>query len=760
MCHCPNLVRALLSLLSSSPLDPAPSCPHMSPTVSSVLGGNVALLSEQVRDGWVDGEAGRVHIPPSLSLANSFHATTPPHSLSTPRILRSSRPCSTRARSTSSGTGRPKVGRERRERRGNTHTIGARPSLSLSPPAPFPPEPGTADPDKRRLLAQLASLDAAYSGGGLPGYCANAARLLADSRVGANPFTGLVPRVPDGEALEFGTPAYRTAEDAGALAAGKAGFVLVAGGLGERLGYSGIKLALPADTARGACYLQTYVESILALQDAARARARKGDGGADPLSITLPLAIMTSADTHARTEALLKEHDHFGAAPGQVTLMRQERVACLADGNGSLALDPTDRWNLLTKPHGHGDVHALMHSTGTAAAWAEAGTEWVCFFQDTNGLVFRGLIPALGVSVARGFDLNSLAVPRRAGEAIGGLARLEPAGEEGGSNGGGGGNRGGLTINVEYNVLDPLLRATVSPSGDADDPDTGYSPFPGNINQLVVRLPAYLQALESSQGVVGEFVNPKYADDARTAFKAPTRLECLMQDLPHALPDGSLVGCTTITPVWAAYSPVKTAAADAAAKAAAGAPTHSATAAEADAYRVAAAALRAIGVTVGEDQPATFNGVPTDWPPALAWSPRWALTLSDLAARVPAPASVSIAAGSAFVVQRGHPGLVIGGLNLDGALVVDVPCPPGARLTIGSAATPATVHNKGWVRRALSADKPATEELFMRGFKYCKGETLKLEYEVGGAFVWPEAEEEGELEGAADKKKARVATVL
>jgi UDP-sugar pyrophosphorylase len=233
-----------------------------------------------------------------------------------------------------------------------------------------------------------------------------------------------------------------------------------------------------------------------------------------------------------------------------------------------------------------------------------------------------------------------------------------------------------------------------------------------------------------------------------------------MQDLPHALPDGSLVGCTTITPVWAAYSPVKTAAADAAAKAAAGAPTHSATAAEADAYRVAAAALRAIGVTVGEDQPATFNGVPTDWPPALAWSPRWALTLSDLAARVPAPASVSIAAGSAFVVQRGHPGLVIGGLNLDGALVVDVPCPPGARLTIGSAATPATVHNKGWVRRALSADKPATEELFMRGFKYCKGETLKLEYEVGGAFVWPEAEEEGELEGAADKKKARVATVL
>jgi hypothetical protein len=26
-----------------------------------------------------------------------------------------------------------------------------------------------------------------------------------------------------------------------------------------------------------------------------------------------------------------------------------------------------------------------------------------------------------------------------------------------------------------------------------------------------------------------EFVNPKYADDERTVFKKPTRLECMMQ---------------------------------------------------------------------------------------------------------------------------------------------------------------------------------------------------------------------------------------
>ncbi len=35
-----------------------------------------------------------------------------------------------------------------------------------------------------------------------------------------------------------------------------AAFVLVAGGLGERLGYSGIKVKLPVDSARNASFLQ------------------------------------------------------------------------------------------------------------------------------------------------------------------------------------------------------------------------------------------------------------------------------------------------------------------------------------------------------------------------------------------------------------------------------------------------------------------------------------------------------------------------
>lgn len=53
--------------------------------------------------------------------------------------------------------------------------------------------------------------------------------------------------------------------------------------------------------------------------------------------------------------------------------------------------------------------------------------------------------------------------------------------------------------------------------------------FVGNINQLVLRLEPYVKQLQATRGLIAEFVNPKYKDDSRTAFKSATRLECMMQ---------------------------------------------------------------------------------------------------------------------------------------------------------------------------------------------------------------------------------------
>ena len=88
-------------------------------------------------------------------------------------------------------------------------------------------------------------------------------------------------------------------------------------------------------------------------------------------------------------------------------------------------------------------------------------------------------IAALGASILEDMDFNSITVPRQAQAAVGAICRLARAdGSE------------ATTLNVEYNQLDPLLRATVNPEGDVPGKN-GLSPYPGNTNQLVVKLSAY-----------------------------------------------------------------------------------------------------------------------------------------------------------------------------------------------------------------------------------------------------------------------------
>jgi UDP-sugar pyrophosphorylase len=279
------------------------------------------------------------------------------------------------------------------------------------------PELGVDDKEKLAFFDQIARLNSSYPGG-LAAYIKTAKELLADSKVGKNPYDGFSPSVPSGENLTFGTDNFIEMEKRGVVEARNAAFVLVAGGLGERLGYNGIKVALPRETTTGTCFLQHYIESILALQEA----SNKIDS--DGSERDIPFIIMTSDDTHSRTLDLLELNSYFGMKPTQVHLLKQEKVACLDDNDARLALDPHNKYSIQTKPHGHGDVHSLLYSSGLLHKWLEAGLKWVLFFQDTNGLLFNAIPASLGVSATKQYHVNSLAVPRKAKEAIGGISKL------------------------------------------------------------------------------------------------------------------------------------------------------------------------------------------------------------------------------------------------------------------------------------------------------------------------------------------------
>lgn len=45
--------------------------------------------------------------------------------------------------------------------------------------------------------------------------------------------------------------------------------------------------------------------------------------------------------------------------------------------------------------------------------------------QDTNGLALHTLAPVLGVSKSMDLEVNSMAVPRKARQAVGGIAKLK-----------------------------------------------------------------------------------------------------------------------------------------------------------------------------------------------------------------------------------------------------------------------------------------------------------------------------------------------
>jgi UDP-sugar pyrophosphorylase len=263
-------------------------------------------------------------------------------------------------------------------------------------------------------------LDSTYPGG-LQSYISKATLLLKESEEGVNPFADFVATVPEGEILSYngeGTVDFSHAEQLGLKSISGVVFVLVAGGLGERLGYSGIKLSLETNLCTNKSYLELYVNYIEAMEYLANREGGRED-------IRIPLVIMTSEDTDDLTRKLLKDNNYFGKAEEMITIVTQDKVPALKDGNAGIALDESDRWSVQTKPHGHGDVHHLLLREGLVNKWVEQRKTHVVFLQDTNALVINSVVPALGVCVSKGFHMNSICIPRLPGEAAGAIARLE-----------------------------------------------------------------------------------------------------------------------------------------------------------------------------------------------------------------------------------------------------------------------------------------------------------------------------------------------
>eukprot|EP01055_Gregarina_sp_Pseudo9_P004650 Gregarina_sp_Pseudo_9__4649@NODE_483_length_2733_cov_157_210468_g455_i0_p1_GENE_NODE_483_length_2733_cov_157_210468_g455_i0NODE_483_length_2733_cov_157_210468_g455_i0_p1_ORF_typecomplete_len598_score67_73UDPGP/PF01704_18/8_1e69_NODE_483_length_2733_cov_157_210468_g455_i0541796 len=542
------------------------------------------------------------------------------------------------------------------------------------------------------IIDQLVSSDRNYPGG-LINYLQRARKLLADSKAGANPFEGYTPETPSVLQPIIGSEEFYELEKTGLEEVQKCAFVLVAGGLGERLGYPNIKISLLTNSLNGVTYCEWYFRCIHHFQVLSKECSGK--------DVVLPVAIMTSGDTHERTVKLLQDNDYFCLTKDQITIMMQEKVPALIDADGRISIKDG---RIETKPHGHGDVHTLLHQNNLPSQWLKQGLEWVFFFHDTNALSMRSLPVCLGISKKKNYSMNSLCIPRTPGDSVGGICRLVKEGSK------------TVTVNVEYNQLDGLLKSA-GLSGDVAAPNSEYSAFPGNCNILVFKLGDYDAILQETGGAVPEFVNPKYADATKTKFKSATRVECMMQEFARLWKPGQEVGATVLDR-WFCFSTVKNNIKDAATKLKSKLPGESAFTADAEFYQAACKCLEYAMKKSGSHKKCSIEAAETVSFHEMAHAmgskvyldPSWGLTITEMSKALEACSSISLTRKSALSLTGR---IAFRSLNLDGYAALANPCRGGV-FDLGDI----KVENRGVVLKEIDLEDEANGlEHRVRGYR-------------------------------------------
>ena len=116
--------------------------------------------------------------------------------------------------------------------------------------------------EQQNFLIQFNKLDKICRGG-IKGYLIRAKKLLEESKNKTNHLNDTIIEIPDNiPHIEIGTPEFFELDQLGFNHLKETVFVLVAGGLGERLGYSGIKIGLPNDLITLRTYIEVYTDYI------------------------------------------------------------------------------------------------------------------------------------------------------------------------------------------------------------------------------------------------------------------------------------------------------------------------------------------------------------------------------------------------------------------------------------------------------------------------------------------------------------------
>lgn len=173
-----------------------------------------------------------------------------------------------------------------------------------------------------------------------------------------------------------------------AVKAGKLGAVLLAGGMGTRLGSDAPKGMYDIGISKPVYIFQRLIENLMKVVEKA--------------GNYIQLFVMTSEKNHDATVGFFKEHDYFGYDKDYIAFFKQD-MAPAADFDGKVYMKAKD--SIATSPNGNGGWFLSMKKSGLLELVEKRGIEWLNVFAVDNVLqsiadpVFAGAVLEGGYSV-------------------------------------------------------------------------------------------------------------------------------------------------------------------------------------------------------------------------------------------------------------------------------------------------------------------------------------------------------------------------
>lgn len=290
-----------------------------------------------------------------------------------------------------------------------------------------------------------------------------------------------------------------TATGIEAIRAGKVGAVLLAGGMGTRLGSDNPKGMYNVGITRELYIFECLVNNLMDVVRAADAWVH--------------LFVMTSDKNHEATVSFLKEHDYFGYNAEYVHFFMQE-MAAATDYEGKIYLE--EKGKLSTSPNGNGGWFVSMQKAGLLDLVKKEGIEWLNVFAVDNVLQRIADPCFVGATIQKNCVVGAKVVRKNAPDEKVGVICLED---------------GRPSIVEYYELTDELMNAK------DENGDPAY--YFGVILNYLFRVPELIDIVENSLPL--HIVEKKipYLNEAGEAVKPETpngyKFESLVLDMIHQM---------------------------------------------------------------------------------------------------------------------------------------------------------------------------------------------------------------------------------